>query len=254
MQHRGAQPLRDDAAPAVFLKRNDSKADHVRAAAGERRAAGEPRKAQRRADGRRGYRQRQRDADDDRNEHAHDKRLLSCRPFYERSDRHRALADGSCDEVGNAHAYKYRDNRGHENVDLRLLRDHFAELGRDYRNNVNGKRTARAAHDIRRVADGDERKQHHRRGVQRVAYRHRHCRADHRRGEFAYRVARAADLDELSREKRYTQLRAESVEYRADEQGAEQSLRHRAERVYAVALEADLDILALEKCLYLGHK
>ena len=90
--------------------------------------------------------------------------------------------------------------------------------------------------------------------MQRIAYGNRHRRADHGRGKFAYRVARFADLDKRLSQKRNAQLRAERVENRADEQRAEKTLRHCAERVYTVALEADLNILALEKCLDLGHK
>lgn len=82
---------------------------------------------------------------DDGNEHAHDKRLLSRSPFYERSDGHCALADGGRDEVSRADADEDRDYRRHENVDLSLLRDHFAKLGCDYRDDINGKRSARAA-------------------------------------------------------------------------------------------------------------
>ena len=51
-----------------------------------------------------------------------------------------------------------------------------------------------------------------------------HGRTAHRRGV-------AAD----GGEDRHTSLRAERVEYRADEQGAEKALCHGSQRVYAIA-------------------
>ena len=76
LQHGSADALRKEAAPAVIAEADDRKADHLRTAACNGRAARKARQTERRADGRAGNRQRQCNADDDGNENTHEERLL----------------------------------------------------------------------------------------------------------------------------------------------------------------------------------
>ena len=87
LQHRRAQPLTDQAAHAVLAEGHDREADHLRAAARNRRAARKPCQRERRANRRAGNRQRQRHADDDGNQNAHQQRLEVRCPLDEIADR-----------------------------------------------------------------------------------------------------------------------------------------------------------------------
>ena len=79
----------------------------------------------------------------------------------------------------------------------------------------------------------------------------RHCRTDHQRGAAANRIAdrglTLAEGEDDGVEKTDVELLTERVEDRADQQRAKQTLRHRAERVDAVAPQRDLDVLSLQK-------
>ena len=251
LQHARAESLTDQAAPAVFAEAQHGEAHHICAAAGHGRAAREPRERERRADGGRRDRQRERDAHDDRHEDAHDERLLLGRPHDERADPVGRLTDGRGHEHGQPDADEDRDDGRDEDIHLRLLAHGLAELGRDDRRHEHGQRAAGAAHGVGRIADRDEREQHHRRRVQRIADGHRHRRADHERCAPADRVAdrgvALAEGEDDRVEKTDVELLTERVEDRADQQRAEQALCHRAERVDTVAPQRDLNILSLQK-------
>jgi hypothetical protein len=87
--------------------------------------------------------------------------------------------------------------------------------------------------------------------VQRIADGYRHRWADHQRCAAADRVAdrgvALAEGEDDRVEKTDVELLTECVENRADQQRAEQALRHRAERVDAVAPQRDFNILSLQE-------
>ena len=194
------------------------------------------------ADGGGGDRQSERYAHGCGDDYAHPEGLEHRRALDERADVVSARADGRGDERGEG----YADEDGHERRDKHiyggLLADHFADLGRDYGNDEHGERPARSAEGVRGPADRHEREQHERRTLERIAYGYGHGRTAHRRGV-------AAD----GGEDRHTSLRAERVEYRADEQRAEKALCHGSQRVYAIAPERELDVLPLQKRLEPGQ-
>ena len=156
LEHGGAEALADKAAPAVFLEAHEGEADHIGAAARDGGAAGEAREAQRRADGGRGDRQRERDADDDGHENAHDERALLRGPHDDLADPGGRLADGRGDEHRKADADEDRDDWRDEDIHLRLLGDRLAEFGGDDRRDEHGERAARAADRVRGEADGHQ--------------------------------------------------------------------------------------------------
>ena len=73
--------------PQPFAETDDREADHLRAAAGHRRAARKAGQAERRADRRAADWQRQRDADRHRNDDAHQERLKLRRPHDQAAGR-----------------------------------------------------------------------------------------------------------------------------------------------------------------------
>ena len=239
LQHAGAQTLADETADAVLLIAHDRKAHHLGAAARHGGTAGQPRQAQRCADGRTGDGKRQRHADQHRNHNAHQKRLQLGGPHDEAAHGGRHRADGRRKQRAQADAHQNCDGRGHENVDLRLLADQLADLGGNDGDQVDGQGAACAAQLIGSAAHGDQAEQHQLRRVQRVADGRGHGRARDCR-----RIAARRD------QKRQPQLLAQRLDDRADQQAGEQSLRHRAHGVDAVAVRRDHDVLALEKRLY----
>ena len=86
--------------------------------------------------------------------------------------------------------------------------------------------------------------------MQSIADGDRHRGADHLHGDAA---DRRAALKDRHGQKADVELLAERVEDRADQQRAEQALRHGAQSVDAVALERDLNVLALEKRFEFTH-
>ena len=242
LEHRGAQTLRHKAAPAVFAEGQDGKADHVRAAARDGCAACQTRETEHLTDRRRRDRQRQRNADQNRDRNAHPERLKRHRGLDQLAERACRRADGRRDPLRQHHADEDRHRGRHQNVDLGFLADGLAALRCDDRNEQHRQRAACAALGVGCPADSRQREQHHRVRLQRVADGDRHRRA----GD-GHRVAAHVD------EQLYVKLRAERLDDRADQQRAEQTLRHRAERVDAVALRGDLNVLPLQKCLDFSH-
>ena len=242
LEHRRAEALRDKAAPAVFLKAHHGEADHLRAAACDGRAAGKARQAQHRADGGGRDRQRERDADKHRDRDTHPERLEFGRIVDDNAKCRGRRADGRRDPLGERDA----DQDGHggrdQNVDLRLLAHGLAALGGKDRDDENGKRAARAALGVGRPAHRGKGEEHHRVSLERVADGDRHRRAGdgHRIG---------ADV----RQKRNAQLRAERLDDRADEQRAEEALRHCAERIDAVALGRNFNVFAFAERFEFFH-
>ena len=94
--------------------------------------------------------------------------------------------------------------------------------------------------------------------MQRIADGDGHGRADHERSASADRIA---DLirrgtkfkDDLVQEPD-VELLSQRVQNRTDEQGAEQTLRHRTELVDPVAAQRDLNVLALEERFEFAHE
>ena len=110
----------------------------------------------------------------------------------------------------------------------------LAQLGATTATTSTAKGAARAACVVGGEAHSGQREQHERRGVQRVSDGDGHGRPRHAFGE-------RADLVE----ERQARKIAHGAQDGADEKRSEQTLRHGRQRVDGVALESDLDILAL---------
>ena len=129
----------------------------------------------------------------------------------------------------------------------------LADLGRDDRHKEHGERAARAAHDVRCVADGDERKQDHRRRLERVCDRDRHRGADHGGSHTTDSICSPARGNHGITQKSDIELCAQGVQNGAHKQGTEQTLRHCAHRVNEIALYGEHDVLAPEKFFDFVH-
>ena len=234
LQHAGTQALADQAADAVFFIAHHGKAHHLGAAAGYGRTARKAGQAQRRADGRAGNRQRQRHADEDRDENAHQQRLQFGRPHDDAAHGGRRCADGRGTQCAQTYADQNRHSRGDEDIDLRLFADQLADLRRRNGDQVDGQRAACAAQLIGGAADGNQTEQNQLRRVQRVADGCGHGRACDRR-----RIAARRDQECNAG------LLAQRLDDGADQQAGEQPLRHRAHGVDAVAVRRDNNVLAL---------
>ena len=138
------------------------------------------------------------------------------------------------------------DDDGHngrnQDINRRFLADGLAAFRGYAGNDQNGQRAARAAQLIGGEAHGAERKQHKRRTMKRVSDGDRH-------GDAGDRFGKVADLHQQIP----AELTAEGSEDGADEKGREEPLRHRTQRVDAVALGRKDDVLSLEKFFYRRH-
>ena len=98
LQHGGADALGDKAAPFVFLKGHECKADHLCTASRDGGAAGKSGQAEGRADGCGGDGQGQSDSDNDGDQDTHEEGLLVGRPHDDGSDTESRFADGGSDQ------------------------------------------------------------------------------------------------------------------------------------------------------------
>ena len=129
LQHGCAKSLRHQAAPAVFGKAHDGKADHLGAAACRGSATGQAGKAESKADGGGTDGQGEDDTDQHRNDNAHEKRAkLSC-PNNELTEAVHQEADAGTDKRTDPQPRKNGDGRGDENINFSFAADRFAQLG-----------------------------------------------------------------------------------------------------------------------------
>ena len=257
MQHTGTDALRRQTAPAVFTEAHDSEANHLGTAARHGSAAGQSRQSQCRADGGGGDGQRQRHADDDGHQNAHEEGLQLRRPHDGLSHSGGRLAHRRGDQRRKADTGQHRDDRRHQNVDLRLLADGLTHLGGEQRHEQHGKRAACAAHIVGGKAHGDQGEQHQRRRLQRTGDGHRHAGAYHGRTQPAdgvvHRAVALTDGDDDGVQKPDVELLPDGVENRSHQQRAEQSLCHSAHGVDEIALCGENDVLTAQKRPYLFH-
>lgn len=131
LQHGCAQPLCDQAAPAVFGKAHDGEADHLGAAACRGSAAGQAGKAESKADSSGADGQGEDDTDQHRNDNAHEKRAkLSC-PNNELTEAVHQEADAGTDKRTDPQPRKNGDGGGDENIDFGFAADGFAKFRGD---------------------------------------------------------------------------------------------------------------------------
>ena len=131
LQHGGAQPLCDQAAPAIFGKAHDGKADHLGAAARRGGAACQTGEGKGKADGSGADGQGEDDTDQHRNDNAHEKRAkLSC-PNNELTEAVHQEADAGTDEGADAKTGKNGDGGGDENINFSFAADGFSKFRGD---------------------------------------------------------------------------------------------------------------------------
>ena len=239
LQHGGADTLGDKPAPFILLKGHEGKADHLCAATCDSGASGKPCKGQSSADGCGRNGQSESDSDDDRDKDAHDEGLLIGRPHDEGTDAGSSCADGRSDQGGKSYTGEDRHKGCDQDVHSGLLGDDLAELGCDDRDDENGKRAACLTHLICRGTDCYQREKHKRRSLQGEADGDGHCCAAHGRGV-------SADFYQRFN----SQLCAQCIQDRSDQERREETLRHGAERVDSVAARRNNDILACEEALF----
>ena len=244
LQHRSADPLRDQTAPAVFAEGHDREADHLGRTARDGRAARKPGKPQGRADGGGGDGERQGDADDDRDQNPHEEGLQVGRPHDHLSEAHSRAAESRSDQRREPDADADGDKRRDQNVHLCFLGNRLAEFGGDDRDEQNRQRSAGAAEGVGGKTYGHEREEHKRRAFQGIADGDRHGRTAHGGGEPAHGIILAENLGHGRGQKADVKLLAQGVQDGADEQGAEKPLGHRSQRVDPVALRGYLNILS----------
>lgn len=123
------QDLRHQAAPAVFGKAHDGKADHLGAAARCGGAACQTGEGKGKADSSGADGQGEDDTDQHRNDNAHEKRAkLSC-PNNELTEAVHQEADAGTDKRTDPQPRKNGDGRSNKNVNFGLAADRFAQLG-----------------------------------------------------------------------------------------------------------------------------
>ena len=131
LQHGGAQPLCDQAAPAIFGKTHDGEADHLGAAACRGSAAGQAGKAESKADGGGTDGQGKNDTDQQRDQDPHPEGLELGGMFDKLTKAIHEKADAGTDEGANAKSGKNGDGRGDENIDFGFAADGFAKFRGD---------------------------------------------------------------------------------------------------------------------------
>ena len=183
MQHAGANALADQTAHAVFLKAHHGKADHLGAAARNGSAARQTGQVERRADGCAGNGQSQRNANQHRNQNAHQQGLQLSGPHDHAAYRRSRRADGRGKQHTQTRSHQNGDRRGNDDIDFGLFADKLAALCRNNGDKVSGQGAACTAQAVGSTAHSDQAEQHQRRGVQGVTDGSRHGWPGHALGE-----------------------------------------------------------------------
>ena len=83
---------------------------------------------------------------------------------------------------------------------------------------------------------------------------HRHCGTAHCRRESSHGIFRPGYRGYGFAQSLYAKLKSDGIDDRADQEGAEQTLRHRPHGVNPIALCGYYDILSFQKLFYAFHR
>ena len=230
LQHRGADPLREQAAQPVVPVGGHGKADHLAAAADAGRAGGDAVDADGHADGSRGDRRGQRQADHHRDDDAHGDGLQLRSGVDERAQIRHERVDPRPDEDARQTAGADGDQRREHDVDGRFARHERAQLRAHHGAQI---RADRAAERIAERTGRRRGEEHQRPHLHAPGGAHADGRAGggadvRQRVEHGLRVRKERQLHDLPDD-------------RADDERGEQAERHAPHCVDEVPLEQPLD-------------
>ena len=230
LQHGCAKSLRHQAAPAVFGKAHDGKADHLGAAARRGGAACQTGEGKGKADSSGADGQGEDDTDQHRNDNAHEKRAkLSC-PNNELTEAVHQEADAGTDKRTDPQPRKNGDGGGDENINFSFAADGFSK----FRGNDDGKEsTQRSTYRVGAESHGAERIQDQRRSGK-----------GNTDGNGNGDTGGAAGVACGGDKPIPVELIAKRIQYGADEQRSEQAHGHGAHGIDKIELSGGLDIFA----------